>query len=142
MSNTLIIILGVVGAVALLVLVLGMTGSRSFRYSRSTHIAAPPERVFALIEDFHNWHQWSPFEDDPTLQRTFAGAPKGKGAVYEWLGAKMGQGRMEILDAPAPRKVTIDLRFIKPMQQNNMAEFVLTPGGTVTERLFEIRTAP
>lgn len=128
MSTTLMIVLGVIGALVVLILILGMTGARSFRLTRSTHIAAPPDRVYPLIEDFHNWTQWSPFEKgDPTLQRGFSGSAKGNGAVYSWEGKKTGQGRMEIVDAPAPSKVTIDLQFFKPMQARNVAEFTLQP---------------
>jgi hypothetical protein len=33
------------------------------------------------------------------MQRTFSGAPSGKGSVYEWRGNKnIGHGRMEIRD--------------------------------------------
>jgi uncharacterized protein YndB with AHSA1/START domain len=111
-----------------------------FRYERSARIKAPPEKVYALIQDFHQWNQWSPWEGiDPDLKRTFSGAEKGKGAVYEWQGNKTGQGRMEIVDAPAPSKVTIKLDFLKPFEAHNTAEFTLVPEGdstTVTWAMF------
>jgi hypothetical protein len=39
---------------------------------------------------------------------------------------------MEILDAPAPSKVTIKLDFIKPFEAHNTAEFTLEPRGEAT----------
>jgi hypothetical protein len=66
------------------------------------------------------------------MQRTFSGAPTGKGAIYEWIGKKqVGQGRMEILDV-SPSAVRIDLRFIKPFQAHSLAIFTLEPGGDST----------
>ncbi|HUR95170.1 MAG TPA: SRPBCC family protein [Gemmatimonadales bacterium] len=101
----------------------------SFRVQRATTIAAPPERVFGLIDDFHKWGAWSPWEKmDPAMKRTFSGADRGPGAVYEWLGnSKVGQGRMEIIEAPAPSKVAIKLDFLEPFEAHNVATFSLTP---------------
>ncbi len=105
-----------------------------FRVQRATTIKAPPEGVFALIEDFHRWGAWSPYEKlDPGMKRTYGGAPSGKGAVYEWEGSsKVGQGRMEITDVSPPTKVTIKLDFLKPFEGHNTAEFTLAPSGEAT----------
>src|SRR3954465_14153992 len=65
-----------------------------FSIVRRTSIAAPPERIFPLIEDLRAHQGWSPFDQDPSLRRTHSGAPGGKGAVYEWEGSrKAGSGR-------------------------------------------------
>jgi hypothetical protein len=71
---------------------------------------------------------------DPDLKRTYGGAARGRGAVYAWEGnRKVGQGRMEIVDAPVPSRVTIRLDFLKPFEAHNTAEFTLVPQGDVTE---------
>jgi len=58
------------------------TRPATFRVERSTSIKAPPEKIFALINDLHGWGAWSPFEKkDPAMKRTLSGAPNGKGAV-------------------------------------------------------------
>ena len=68
-------------------LVLAATKPDTFRVQRATSIKAPPEKIFALINDFHSWGSWSPYEKlDPTMKRTHGGAANGKGAVYEWEG--------------------------------------------------------
>ena len=123
--------------VVLIAAVLGLAATKSdtFRVERSATIKAPPEKVFALINDFHNWGQWSPWEKlDPTMKRTHSGAPSGKGAIYEWEGnSKVGAGRMEITE-PTPRsKVVIKLDFIKPFEGHNIAEFTLQPQGDSTQ---------
>src|SRR4029077_19122825 len=94
--------LGILAIVAAVVLaaILGFAATRpgTFRVERSKSIEAPPASIFELIDDFHRWAAWSPWEKlDPAMKRTFAGAPSGKGAVYEWAGnSKAGEGRMEI----------------------------------------------
>ena len=129
------VIAAVVIAAVAAVLVLAAKKPATFRIARSIRIAAPPERIFALIEDFRAWSAWSPWEKrDPALKRSYAGAPRGQGAVYAWEGNRnVGQGRMEIVDAPAPSRVAIQLDFLKPFKARNTAEFTLVPQGDATE---------
>ncbi|HEY9104551.1 SRPBCC family protein [Chitinimonas sp.] len=125
----------VIVIVVALVGVLSVAASRpdTFRVERSIIVAAPQETVQALIEDFHRWVDWSPWEKlDPALQRQYSGQPLGLGAIYEWNGNnKVGQGRMEIIEA-LPGKVLIQLDFFRPFKASNKAEFQLEPatGGT------------
>jgi len=101
---------------------------------RTAVVPAPPQRVFDLVSDFHQWRRWSPWEDlDPALRRTYSGADTGTGAVYEWSGnRKAGRGRMEIVEATAPSHVAIALDFVKPFRSSNTTEFTLTPEGDAT----------
>ncbi len=112
-----------------LAVVLGYVATRpgSFRIERSIQISAMPEKVFVLINDFHLWPQWSPWEKlDPSMQRQHNGAASGPGAVYAWEGnPKVGSGRMEILSVTAPTKLVIQLDFFKPFKAHNTAEYSL-----------------
>ncbi len=96
---------GIAAAVLVVVvaalLVYAATRPDSFRIERSAVIKAPPEKIFALINDLHQWTAWSPWEGiDPALKRSYSGAPSGKGAAYAWEGNnKVGSGRMEILES-------------------------------------------
>jgi hypothetical protein len=36
------------------------TQPADFRISRPANFSTPPAAVFALVNDFHNWKQWSP----------------------------------------------------------------------------------
>jgi uncharacterized protein YndB with AHSA1/START domain len=123
--------------VVLLAAVLGLAAMKpdTFRVQRAATIKAPPEKVFALINDFRQWGQWSPWEKlDPDLKRTFSGAASGKGAVYEWTGNnKVGAGRMEITEPVPPNKLVIKLDFIKPFEGHNIAEFTLEPQADSTQ---------
>ena len=117
------------------VLAIAATKPDTFQVIRSTTIDAPPEKVFPLIENFHEWGKWSPWEKlDPNLKRTYSGPESGVGAVYEWAGnGEAGEGRMEIVEAPAPSRVRIDLQFIKPFAARNTALFELEPEGDGTK---------
>ncbi|MEA2822809.1 MAG: hypothetical protein QOJ86_4813 [Bradyrhizobium sp.] len=117
-----------------IVLILASRKPDTFRVQRAAAIHAPPEKIFPLIADFHQWRAWSPYEDrDPDLQRSYSGAASGRGAVYAWEGNRnVGAGRMEILDAPAPSKVVIKLDFLKPFEGHNTAEFTFVPQGDTT----------
>jgi uncharacterized protein YndB with AHSA1/START domain len=130
-----IAIIAIVLAVAIAtVLVLAATKPNTFSVRRIATIKAPPERIFSLINDFHQWGAWSPYEHkDPAMKRSYGGAESGKGAVYAWEGNKnVGSGRMEILDTSAPTKIVIKLDFFAPFEGHNTAEFTMLPQGDAT----------
>jgi hypothetical protein len=133
MKTAAIIVVLLIVAVAA-VLAFAATRPDTFRVARSAGINAPAEKIFPFINDFHRWTAWSPYEKlDPELVRTYSGAESGKGAVYAWEGNnKVGAGRMEIVDAPPPSKVTIKLDFLRPFEAHNTAEFTLVPAGDAT----------
>jgi uncharacterized protein YndB with AHSA1/START domain len=141
MLKALLIVVAVLVVCVAAALAYAATRPDTFTVRRSATIKAPPERIFALINDFRSWGRWSPYEKlDPELKRTYSGAPAGKGAVYEWEGnSKVGAGRMEILDAPAPQKVTIRLDFKRPFEASNTAEFTLQPQGDATAVTWAMR---
>jgi hypothetical protein len=105
-----------------------------FEVVRSAVVTAEPARVHRLINDFHKWVEWSPWEDlDPQLQRSYSGAESGVGARYAWSGnRKAGAGSMEIIGS-ADREIGVRLDFLKPMKATNMVTFILDPVETGTE---------
>ena len=106
----------------------------SFRVERSTNIKTSPEKVFALINDFHQWGAWSPWEKmDADLKRDYSGAANGVGSVYGWEGKKTGVGRMEILESTPSAQIKIKLDFFKPFEAHNSAEFTLQAKGDTTD---------
>jgi hypothetical protein len=101
-----------------------------FEVVRSTTVAAPRERVHGLIDDLHQWRDWSPWEDvDPDLQRDYSGPQSGVGARYAWEGnRKAGKGSMEIVDSQ-PEQIELSLAFEKPWKATNRVFFELAPTG-------------
>jgi len=127
----------VIAAVVVLgaLLIYAATQPDTFRIQRAASIKAPPERIFAVLNDFMRWESWSPWEKkDPAMKRTFSAVTSGKGAVYAWEGNRdVGQGRMEIAESVASSKVVIKLDFVKPFETHNIVEFTLEPKGDSTD---------
>lgn len=117
-----IVLLALVGLLAY-----AATRPDDFRYARTIRIEAPPEKVFALVDDLHAWAGWSPWEKlDPAMKRTYAGPQKGVGASYAWDGEKkVGAGRMEIVRSEAPSRIGLSLDFERPFEAHNACEFTL-----------------
>jgi Polyketide cyclase / dehydrase and lipid transport len=129
-------IVAIVLAIAVaIVLILAAAKPDTFSVQRATTVKAPAEKILPLVNDFHQWGTWSPYEArDPAMKRSYSGAASGKGAVYGWDGNKnVGSGRMEILEASAPAKIVIKLDFFKPFEGHNTAEFTILPQGNATD---------
>jgi hypothetical protein len=112
----------------------------TFEVRRSAVIPATPEEIFPLVNSFHEWEAWSPWEQvDPGMSRRYYGPDSGVGAGYEWSGnRKAGSGTMEIVESGPSDTVRIRLQFTKPFKALNPTTFTFTPapGGTeVTWRM-------
>ncbi len=118
----------VLGFVAAL-LVFIATRPAKFRIERSALVKAPAATVFGLINDFHHWAKWSPWEKlDSSMKKTFSGAEAGPGAKYAWVGNnKVGEGNMTITDSRPNELVQLDLEFLKPFPARNVTSFKLSP---------------
>ena len=105
-----------------------------FTITRSTHVDAPLSRVHALVDDFHAWQQWSPWEGlDADLRRTYSGPASGVGARYAWSGNRQaGEGSMEITGS-TPERVDVELAFTKPWKARNRVRLSLSPAGGGTD---------
>ena len=132
--------IGVLAIVALLVVVIS-TRPAGFRIARSAQVSAPAAVVFSLLNDFHQWGKWSPWEKlDPSMQKTFSGPETGVGASYAWVGnSKAGEGSMVVLDSQPDERLSIKVRFIKPFAATNQSTFELRPaaGGTEVRWIME-----
>ncbi|MDF2050456.1 SRPBCC family protein [Arthrobacter sp. Cr_A7] len=112
----------------------------TYEVRRSAVIPASAEEIFPLVNSFHEWTAWSPWENvDPGMSRRYFGADSGVGAGYEWSGnRKAGSGTMEIVESVPSREIKVRLQFTKPFKALNPTSFTFTPapGGTeVTWRM-------
>ena len=110
-------ILIALAVLAAIVLLLAAFRPTDFRVVRSLTIAAPPAALFALVNDFREWRQWSPWEKvDPNMQRAYDGPAAGTGARYSWVGNnQVGQGNMVITESHPAELIRIKITFLKPM---------------------------
>lgn len=116
---------GVLAAAVVLLLLFAAAKPDAFRVERKIVIKASPEKIFPWLEDPKKTTEWSPWEKmDPNVKKTFSGAAKGKGAVYEWDGNKdIGAGRLEITESVPPTTVVMDLHFLRPMDDRSVARY-------------------
>lgn len=116
------------------VLAFAATKPKTVHLQRSIIIKAPPQKIFALLDDFHNWPAWAPSDkDDPKMLRTFAGASAGVGAVSDWKGTgSSGAGRMAITESIPDTSVTVAVDFTKPFVAHNVNVFTLSPAADST----------
>lgn len=105
------------------------------KIERSITINAPPAKVFAHVNDFNKWKDWSPWEKlDPAMEKTIEPpAGTGAGASYKWSGNnEAGEGMMTIIESRASDKIKIKLDFIRPFEASYNADFAFKPQGKQT----------
>jgi len=103
---------GVIVGLALLFVVVGFFLPGSFTVVRSREIAAPPEKVYALVADPRSWKQWSAWNKrDPQMQIEYGGPPAGMGAKWSWKSKSQGDGEMTFTAAEPGKRVAFDLYF-------------------------------
>jgi effector-binding domain-containing protein len=108
-------IIMVIIAVAVLVTVGGLLLPRVVHVSRAVSIQRPPSMVFAVIDSFQLFPQWSPWQDlDPNMHQSTQGPREGVGAKLVWSGNdKVGSGSQLITAAVPDQFVDSDLDFGK-----------------------------
>lgn len=129
------ILIGVAGVLVVFVTVVA-TRPSAYHVERKLAVAAPPELVFGVLNDLHQFAGvmvlfGSPWEQlDPNMQKTFEGPAAGVGQSYAWSGKKVGKGKMTIEESVPGQKVGMKLEFVEPMKST--ATCVLTLSGTPT----------
>jgi hypothetical protein len=125
--------LALAGLIAILCAIIAMQPAE-FAVSRSMTMAAPPDAVFAQVNNLHNWEAWSPWAKlDPNAKMTYEGPTDGEGAKVSWNGdANVGAGSMTILDSKPNDEVHIKTDFVRPFEGTNDVVFTFKPeaGGT------------
>lgn len=129
------ILTGIVLLIALfvgIVFVIAGRRPRDFAAARSLLIAAPRERIHALIDDLRQMNTWNPYAlRDVGSQIRYSGPERGPGATFEFDGTKSGSGSLRILESEASR-IAMRLRMTKPIAADNRVEFTLSPGDNAT----------
>jgi Polyketide cyclase / dehydrase and lipid transport len=126
-----------IGFAVLLVVFLVVAALRpdDLRVERSITIAAPATLPFAQINDLRKWQEISPYaKDDPEAKYAFAGPAAGVGSSLEWAGnAKVGAGRMTIIDSRPNELVRFKFEFFKPWYCTNTTDFIFRSADSTTE---------
>jgi effector-binding domain-containing protein len=86
----------------------------SAHVERSTAIARPPSMVFAVLDSYRRFNDWSPWVGkDPNAHYTITGPAAGVGAKESWVGdpKTVGSGSQEIIESKPGESVTMALDF-------------------------------
>jgi uncharacterized protein YndB with AHSA1/START domain len=133
----LIVAVLVVGITAILTALAVATSFQSdeMNVSRSTTIAAPPEAVFKVVNDFHQWDAWSPWAKlDPAMKVSYSGPAEGVGATYYWSGNNdVGEGTNTLVESKPAEKIAMRLEMIRPMAGTSDVQFTFVPEGAGTK---------
>lgn len=127
------ILIGLVILLAILAVIIA-TRSDEFSVGRSITVNAPVSSVFAVVNDLHQWEEWSPWAKlDPNIKQTYEGPPSGVGASYTWEGnSEVGAGRSTVIESRPDERIQFRLDFEKPFKGTNTAEFTFVPNGSQT----------
>jgi effector-binding domain-containing protein len=101
---------------------------------RSTVIARPASQVYALINNYQSFNEWSPWAaKDPKARYTYSGPASGVGAKLAWTGDPntVGSGSQEITESTPGKSITTALDFGDHGKAT--AHFLLAPEGQGTK---------
>ena len=110
----------------------GLLFPASSHLERSTVIQRPPAEVFATLNSFGRFNEWSPwFEMDPSAKYTYGGPASGVGAKMAWVGnSSVGSGSQEIIESTADSRIVNALDFGGSQAKADLCR--LTPDGNGT----------
>ncbi len=128
------ILLGL-AALIILVCIVASFQSDDLRVTRSATLAAPPEAVFKVVNDFRQWDGWSPWSKlDPAMKKSLEGPPEGVGAIYRWSGNnQVGEGSTTLTESKPVEKIGMKLAFVRPFAGTSDVQFTFAPEGAGTK---------
>jgi uncharacterized protein YndB with AHSA1/START domain len=109
--------------------------------TRSIEIAAPPDKVFAIVGDLRRFNEYSPWADlDPNIKYTFEGPESGVGQKMNWTSENtdVGSGSQTITKSEPPNFVELQLDF--GMRGKPMATWDLVPSTTGTKATWSFKS--
>ena len=102
------------GAVMVLAVAVGFVLPRRVYVERTIAIDAPRESVFAILNGFARFNEWSPWAAlDPNAKYTYEGPATGVGPKLSWVvdPATIGAGTLAIIESRAPELVKMSFNF-------------------------------
>ncbi len=124
----------VVGGIVALVALFGAVGlllPANVGFERSVSLQAKPELVYAYLNGFKHFNEWSPWAGlDPNARYTVSGPETGVGARQAWTSEdpNVGSGSQEIIAVTPNERIQIRLAFGGTTTENISTQ-TITPEG-------------
>ena len=100
---------------------------------QSIVLQAPPEEVYALLDNPMQWEKWSVLnkQEDPSMIHLYGGPMTGTGARMQWSGDRVGNGLVIFTGSISPASLTYK-QSENTATQSIEGSFTLAPvaGGT------------
>ena len=127
------ILLGLI-AVIVILLVIAAFQPDVMTVTRSATMAAPPASVFAVVNDFSRWDEWSPWSKlDPSMEKSVEGPSTGVGSVYRWSGNnEVGEGSTTLVESVPNEKVGMKLAIVRHFAGESDVQLIFAPDGEGT----------
>lgn len=121
-------ILGLIGAVFIILLVIAGLQSPDYHIYREIEIQASPEVVFPYLNNAEQMQSWMPWSDqDEQMKISYSGPIEGIGAKASWVSeGPMGEGEATIIESIPSKSVRSELKYFKPMEMTQIADMSLT----------------
>lgn len=102
--------------------------AKPYEISASIQIEATPAKVHEVLIDLGRLDDWSPFISmDKTVVSSVSTPSVGEGAVYEWIGKRIGKGKMEIM-LVSPECIKSQMTFYNGKKPDlALSEYCLEP---------------
>ena len=118
MNILIIILLGLAGIIALL-LIIALFMKKEHYVNREIVINAPRQKVFDFLKLLRNQDQFNKWAtaDKENRKEEFKGTDGTVGFIYSWSGNKSaGLGEKEIMNIVEGKRIETEIRFVKPMR--------------------------
>jgi hypothetical protein len=118
------------GVILAALLAVGFLLPRQIHVERTAMIDAPAQVVFANVNDLRRWEAWTPWDKrrDPTIEVTYSDPAIGKGAWFEWMSEKFGNGRLEIIESEPDSSIDMHLALVGDSREPAKCRFLFEPG--------------
>jgi hypothetical protein len=123
------IILGFFALILLIALIL----PSSYTVEKTMEMNAPAEKCYNMVTDLNNYRDWNPWSKmEPDAQKNIQGTPKTPGHSFEWIGKKIGHGKLTLKRVDTNKSADLDLEFFKPFKSKADDNWTFTESGGKT----------
>lgn len=122
----------VIGAIILILVIMGFVFSGEMRVERTIAVARPVANVFDFLKFTGNHDKFSEWNmADPAMKKEYRGTDGQIGFVYRWdsQNKNVGAGEQETTGLKPNESLDYELRFQRPMKSVAKGHFILKSTG-------------